>query len=278
MDERVFKQLQKIVYDKSGIALADSKQSLVGARLTKRLRALQLEDEKAYLDYLTGGAFDQEIVQLIDAISTNVTHFFREPDHFDFLSRIMGAWLDQGRTRFRIWCAAASTGEEPYSIALTVLEAIRLQKSPIDVRILATDISTRVLSACLEGEYNDVKTQPIDPRLRNRYMTAHKQDGRKRYVVNEEVRRLLTFKRLNLSEPPYPMRGPLDVIFCRNVMIYFDHPTRQRLLREAQRLLRADGYLIVGHSETFDLPPFYVPVVMRVGSSGSIGCWAAGRT
>lgn len=243
-----FDALRSIVYDKAGIALGENKQSLVSSRLGKRLRILGLADIGAYIAYLRNDSTGAELVEFIDAISTNVTSFYREPDHFEFLASILEDWLQQGQRRVRIWCAASSTGEEPFTIAMTALETIGSRA--VDLKILATDISTRVLRHCSVGEYAIDRLAKVPDHLRKKYFEKTATNGDARMRVRPALQNVTVFRRLNLAEPPYPMRGPLDVIFCRNVMIYFDNHGRERFLREAQRLLKPGGYLIVGHTES----------------------------
>lgn len=162
-----------------------------------------------------------------------------------------------------MWSAAASTGEEPYSMAMTVLDAIG--EHPVDFKILATDISTRVLQRCLMGEYPAASVEKIPMHLRSRFMEKRGDRLSPTYTVSDELRKLLCVKRLNLSVAPFPMRGPLDVVFCRNVMIYFDKQVRIRLLNEIYRLLKPGGYLMVGHSESLmGLQTAFKPVCASV--------------
>jgi len=197
------------------------------------------------LSYVAQDTSGAELVSLIDAISTNVTSFFREPSHFDFLSEVVSQWFDQGQRRFRFWSAAASSGEEPYSMAITLLEALRSREA--NTRILATDISTKVLDQCREGIYRADKLDKMPPVLRERYFDR---SANGTYTAKSILKTLILFRRLNLATPPFPMRGPLDVVFCRNVMIYFDNTVRHGLLNEIHRLLKPGGYLIVGHTES----------------------------
>ena len=248
MDRRTFDRFRRLVYEKSGIALGPGKEALVSARVDRRLRALGIDNYGTYLHRVTHDHSGEEIVQLLDAISTNVTSFFREPAHFEFLAQAMVEWQDAGQRRFRVWSAACSTGEEPYSIAITMLGAAR--SADLDVKILATDISTRVLETCRQGTYPQERLDGVPPALRDHYFTQDGSQNPPRYAVKDLLSRMIVFKRLNLSAPPFPMRGPLDVIFCRNVMIYFDRAVRVRLLQELWRLLKPGGYLLVGHAES----------------------------
>ncbi len=224
------------------------KEALVCARIGKRMRSLGIHDYRTYLWYVMQDKSGEETIYLIDAISTNVTGFFREADHFDFLREAVSEWLAQGQRRFRFWSAACSTGEEPYSLAMTLLETVN--NPNIDIKILATDISTRALDKCRRGTYDEERMEPVPPALRESYFDRHRDEQGIYYTAKGALKNLIVFKRLNLSTPPFPMRGPLDAIFCRNVMIYFDDNVRINLLADMYRLLKPSGYLMVGHAES----------------------------
>lgn len=250
MKKALFDRFRKIAYANAGIHLKDGKETLVDARVAKRLRALGLSSPEEYLDLLEGDSTGDELIRFLDAISTNFTSFFREPDHFELLGEELRRWMADGQRKFRIWSAASSTGEEPYTIAMVVAEATSGQ--PVDSLILATDISTQVLAHATRGVYDASRLGPLTPARRNRFFT--KLDGpagaEPQYEASQELRKLLVFKRLNLSVTPMPMRGPLDVVFVRNVMMYFDNTVRQALISEVERLLRVDGLLLIGHAES----------------------------
>ncbi len=247
MDTKTFKQFCDLIYSKSGIYLTEKKRSLVENRLGKRIRALGLETHDAYYDYIRNDTTGDELVQLLDAISTNVTFFFREQHHFDFITRDISDRIARGQRTFTFWSAACSSGEEPYSLAITLAEAL---DGSCEARILATDISTRILRDAKKGEYDKKKTEKISPQLRMRYFTTTK-TGRGEFVtVQKRIRDMVTFAHLNLSHTPYPMHGPFDIIMLRNVMIYFNDEMRIRVLGEIHRLLKPDGHLLVGHSES----------------------------
>jgi len=248
MDPKTFDRFREIVYAHSGIALSPGKESLVSARVGKRMRALGLSDFDDYLRRLQDDASGEETVQLLDAISTNVTSFFREPEHFDFVAHACAGWMREGKRRFRFWSAASSTGEEPYSLSMTLLETFG--STVDDWRILATDISTRVLQKAQEAVYKGDALKTVSAAYRDRYFRAVRGEDEVRYQVKEHVRQRVVYRRLNLSTPPFPMKGPLDIVFCRNVMIYFDNEVRSRLLSEITRLLKPGGYLLVGHAES----------------------------
>ena len=249
LDDATFQHFCELIYDKAGIKLGAGKQSLVEARLGKRMRKLGIESYRQYLQLIEQDDSGDEVIEMLDAISTNTTHFFRESAHFDRLRQLLQTWEAEGVQRFRIWCAASSTGEEPYTIAMTVQEALRNTQ---DVRILATDISTKVLRLASRGVYTQKQAASIPAPLLGKYFDRQQDhhSGEQHYAANDSLRNLLTFARLNLATPPYTMKGPFDVILCRNVMIYFDNIVRSRLLGEFERLLRPGGILMVGHAES----------------------------
>ncbi len=250
MDDKAFQEIRELVYKEAGITLADSKKSLVTARLMKVKRKIGITDDLAYIKHVKNDASGEALIQLLDAISTNVTHFFRESEHFDFVSEAVTKWLEQGQDKIRFWSAASSTGEEPYSLGITIQRAADQVGRRPDVRILATDISTRVLAICKEGVYEKVKLDPIPKQDQLRFFEKTTVDGQPHFMAKPALKKMIQFSRLNLSAPPFPMRGPLDMVFCRNVMIYFDNETRSRLLGEIFRLLKPGGYLMVGHAES----------------------------
>jgi chemotaxis protein methyltransferase CheR len=249
MDAATFKDFQAIAYQKAGIFLREGKSALVQARLAKRLRELGLATEREYLDRLRGDA-GEEVVLFLDAISTNFTSFFREPDHFETLREWVTAARQAGQRKFRFWSAASSSGEEPYTMAM-VLDQIL---DGCDWKLLATDISTRVLGRAVAGVYTDEEIAGIPPQLVQRYLDKLPPDaeGQGRWAIRDRLKQRVVYHRLNLSVRPYTMKGPLDAIFCRNVMIYFDRPMREGLVMEFERLIRPGSYLFIGHSETLN--------------------------
>lgn len=252
MKQSLFQSFADIAYAAAGIRLPPGKETLVHSRVSRRVRALGLADEAEYLTVLQADETGEELTRFLDVITTNYTRFMREPEHFALLAQFIEERLAAGQRRFRIWSAASSSGEEPYSMAITCLEAIAGR--PADVRILATDISTRMLEQARAGVYPHKTVAEVPPVLRARYFEAERARGADRdsatYTVRPEVRSLVVYRRLNLATPPLPLRGPLDLIFCRNVMIYFDRPVRQRLISEFERLLCPEGLLLIGHTET----------------------------
>ena len=248
MDRRTYDKFRQIVYERSGISLGPGKEALVASRIGKRLRALGLKDYVSYLDFIAGDDSVGEIGHLLDVISTHVTSFFREPEHFDFISKIASRWYENGRRTMRFWTAACSTGEEPYSLAITLIESIGKRKA--DMQILSTDISQEVLDLAKVGKYSEEKIRDVNPEYLDRYFDRREDDGETVYEVRRVVKNMISFARLNLAHAPFPMRGPFDIIICRNVMIYFDNRVRRQLLTEIDRLLSPGGFLIVGHAES----------------------------
>ena len=249
MDAQTFKDFQSIAYQKAGIFLREGKAALIQARLAKRLRELGLTSEREYLDRLRNDG-DDEVVLFLDAISTNFTKFYREPDHFETLREHILEQKAAGQRRFRIWCAASSSGEEPYTIAMTldpILEGC-------DWKILATDISTRVLALAVAGVYGAEEIEGIPPAMLQRYLDRLPagEDGEAQWAVRDRLKQRITYRRLNLASRPYPMKGPLDAVFCRNVMIYFDRPMRAGVVGEFERLVGPGCPLFIGHSETLN--------------------------
>lgn len=248
LDPRLFRQFCDMVYEHAGIRLKPGKESLLKARVGKRLKALGLATLGQYFQVLKEDQGGEELRQFLDVISTNYTSFFREPAHFELLTQKLKSWAAQGRHRFRLWSAAASTGEEPYSMAITAMEA--LEGFSTDLQILGTDISVRALHVAETARYSERALEAMGRAQRARGFFRRRGDDDRCYEVRPAVRLLVTLRRLNLSAPPFPMHGPLDVVFCRNVMIYFDNRVRQALLSEIERLLAPDGILCIGHAET----------------------------
>ncbi len=249
IDNITFKKVRKIIYDEVGINLTEVKRALVSSRLRKRMNVLNIPEYKDYIQFVQDDKSKKEIVQLFNTISTNVTHFFREKDHFDFLEKIFMQARMEGQDRYRIWSAACSSGEEPYTIVMALEELLRGER--YDYKVLGTDISTKVLNMCLQGVYQERNMKTVSSKLRLNYFTKFTNDQNLTlYQIDERIKRRVLFKRLNLSKPPFPLQGNLDAIFCRNVMIYFDDIVRTRLVNEFFRLLKPGGYLFIGHSES----------------------------
>lgn len=235
-----FERVRKMIYQKAGISLAPTKQDMVYSRLARRLRATGLKTFSAYLERLERGD-NAEWEAFVNSLTTNLTSFFREAHHFPILA-------DHYKKKasgepFRVWCSASSTGEEPYSIAMTLIEA---GATPANVSIVASDIDTNVLRIASTGEYGADRVERLSPERLRRFFDARGD----RYIVKADLRRLINFQRVNLLDATWSLRGGFDVIFCRNVMIYFDKTTQYKILSKFSPLLLADGLLFAGHSES----------------------------
>ena len=245
-DRSDFAFIASAIYEDAGIHLPASKANLVYSRLAKRLRALGLESFREYCALVGSESGAQERAQMIAALTTNVTRFFREPHHFDHLRRVVEPMVKDIRNgrRLRIWSAGCSSGQEPYSIALSLLQLMPDARS-YDVRILATDINPLVLETARKATYpaDEVSSVPAD--LRRSWM---ENAGSGTVRLDEAPRGLVTFRQLNLIGA-WPMKGPFDAVFCRNVVIYFDEKTQTRLLNRISPLIRPGGHLYLGHSE-----------------------------
>ena len=249
-DEHDFEELRILVKRETGIRLTEAKRELVYGRVSRRLRALGIDSFRAYRELLTEGN-SAEMVEFCNAITTNLTSYFREAHHFQYLNeRFLRARAADSRAsrRIRIWSSACSTGEEPYSIAMTVCEALPDWRK-WDIKILATDLDSEVLERARSGLYAAERLRGMDPRRVAAHFTERRQGNSLCYQVKPEVARLITFNQLNLIHP-FPMSGPLDVIFCRNVVIYFDKDTQRDLFARMARLQRPGDLLILGHSES----------------------------
>lgn len=251
ISDREFVLFRDLVHRESGINLTDNKKQLVIGRLGKRLRVLGLKSFKDYYSYLVGEGGLDELTILLDHISTNKTDFFREVGQFDFLRyQLVPQLKNRWKTdRLRIWSAACSTGEEPYSIAITLLEAIPDIDS-YDVKILASDISTKVLDVADKGVYEADKLKPLPYDVMQRHFLAGVGDNNGRFRVKGHLRDKVVFRRINLHEGIYPIKTEFDLIFYRNAMIYFDKPTQAEVIRKITGYLKPGGYLFLGHSET----------------------------
>jgi len=242
---RDFERVRAMIYRKAGIALADSKQEMVYSRLARRLRATGEGSFAGYLDGLDRHADSAEWEAFTNALTTNLTSFFREAHHFPILAEHVAPRKEP----VTIWCSAASTGEEPYSIAMTLCEAFGTMTPP--ARVIATDIDTNVLATGEMGVYGADRIERMAPERVKRFFLKGKgaQSGMVR--VRDELRALVSFKRLNLLSDQWPISGPFDAIFCRNVMIYFDKPTQGKILSRFAPLMKPDALLFAGHSENF---------------------------
>jgi chemotaxis protein methyltransferase CheR len=241
-----FERVRALIYQRAGISLADSKQEMVYSRLARRLRATGIVSFDRYLDDLEAGRLGEEWESFTNALTTNLTSFFREAHHFPLLAEHVLKLREQPIT---IWCSAASTGEEPYSIAMTVCEAFNTLSPP--VQIIATDIDTNVLNTGASGVYAIDRIEKMAPERARRFFQRGKGEQEGMVRVRPELRQLVTFKQLNLLADKWPLNGQFDVIFCRNVMIYFDKATQRKILSRFVPLMKPNALLFAGHSENF---------------------------
>lgn len=242
---RDFARVRELIYRQAGISLSESKQEMVYSRLARRLRARNMTSFEAYLDALERGGDSEEWQAFTNALTTNLTAFFREAHHFPVLAE----HIRKAKAPLSIWCAAASTGEEPYTIAMTVCEAFDSLNPPVS--IVATDIDTNVLDTAANGVYPVERVDKMPKERLRRFFQRGKGERSGLVRVRPELRQLITFKPLNLLGTSWPVSGPFDAIFCRNVMIYFDKPTQGRILERFVPLMKPDGLLFAGHSENF---------------------------
>ena len=243
-----FQRFRTLIYDESGISLGEQKKSLLASPLSKRLRDLNLETFADYYGKVTEDPTREEFTRLLDLISTNKTDFFREPKHFDFLRDRILPELDSAK-RIRIWSSACSTGEEPYTIAMTLYEGVQ-NPERWDFKILASDLSTRVLAKAASGTYDEDRFRDVPPDILQRHFLRGRNDQAGLYKVKPHLASAITFRRINLMDDRFPIKNPLDLIFCRNVMIYFDRPTQETLVNKFHHYLKPGGYLFIGHSES----------------------------
>ena len=243
-----FEQFRTLVYKESGISLGDGKRSLVVSRLSKRLRELNIDTFQQYFNLVTGSAGQEEFTQLLDLISTNKTDFFREPKHFDFLREEVLPELASTK-RVRIWSSASSSGEEPYTIAMTLYDGVQAP-AQWNFHILASDLSTRVLAKASSGVYDTERVRDLPAATLKRHFLSGRGGAAGKVKVKPHLSDMVTFRRINLMDDRFPIKTSLDVIFCRNVMIYFDRPTQERLVGRFHKYLKPGGYLFIGHSES----------------------------
>lgn len=251
--DKEFQEISAIVYDRFGINLTDKKRNLVNGRLQKLLKKYSLKNFGEYLQMLKKENHDSLYSELVDEISTNHTYFYREAKHFEFLTDQILPEIETYRTQkrqknFKIWCAAASSGEEPYTLAIHLLEYFGAQYSQWDGGLLATDISEEILRKARQGIYTQENIGKVPPKILAKYF--HLRDNK--YYVKEILKKEVLFRKLNLVSPTFPLKGDFDLISCRNVMIYFDKETREVLLNKIYKQLRPGGYLFVGHSESLN--------------------------
>ena len=254
-----FQRLSEFIYDQLGIKISESKRTMLTGRLAKRLRALKMESFKEYCDFLfTEEGKQLEHVHLFNAITTNKTDFYREPTHFDYLTnKVLPQWQNSpSGNKFRIWSAGCSSGEEPYTMAMVLSEYAAVKRG-LEFDIIATDISTKVLDVAKKAVYHANMIEPVPPAVRKKYLLRNKDAKNPLVRIAPPLRKKVRFGRLNFMDNAFALPDQMDVIFCRNVIIYFDKKTQEALMNKFCQKLRPGGYLFIGHSESlhgFDVP------------------------
>ena len=246
LSQRDFDRVRRLIHERAGISLGENKHNMVYSRLARRLRALGLDNFSHYLDGVESGQLAED-TEFVNSLTTNLTSFWREAHHFPILAAHLRRRVATGAGSFKVWCCAASTGEEPYTIAITALQA----GAGNAFRLLATDIDTNVLDIARAGMYSMEKLENADPAVVQKHFLKGKGANAGKVKVRPEVAALVEFRQLNLLDGSWPLRGPFTAIFCRNVMIYFDKPTQYAVLRRLAALLEPGGLLFAGHSENF---------------------------
>lgn len=267
-----FQRLSKFIYKQCGIKMTSAKKTMLEARLQKRLRVLHIPSFTQYCDFLfSPEGLESELVHMIDVVTTNKTDFFREPDHFDYLLKhAIPEWERRKKNsagrKLMVWSAGCSSGEEPYTLAM-VLSNYAEENPGFNFQILATDISTRVLEKAQLAIYDEERVDPVPLEMKKKYLLRSKDRSNPLVRVVPSLREKIRFRRLNFMDGDFGMREALDIIFCRNVIIYFDRPTQERLLNQFCRHMSAGAYIFMGHSETLsglDVPLASVhPTVYR---------------
>ncbi len=252
LSEKELKLIAGFVYDKFGIVLNENKSSLITGRLQKVIKDLGLRSFTEYYEYVSSDKSGKALSTLIDRISTNHTYFFRESDHFNFFSKrglpeIGEKLKNRTKKEIRIWSAGCSTGEEPYTLMILAEEFMEMNKSMFDISYLATDVSLQALTEAHEGVYPDREVQKVPEELLNKYFIK---SNDKMWKIRSEYKSRILFRKLNLMDNMFPFKKKFHMIFCRNVMIYFDQATRKKLIEKFFNVLDNDGYLFIGHSET----------------------------
>jgi len=251
LSDKEFQLFKELIYRETGINMSDKKKKLIVARLSKRLRVLELDSFTEYYHYLKESPdSDNEIVNLINRVTTNKTDFFREKHHFDFLQKELFPQIivdskSTGNRKLRIWSAGCSSGEEPYTLGMVVAESFKAERG-WDIKILATDLDTEILQRAIAGIY---PTQLITP-VPNEYLAKYFIRTGELYEVNSFIKSMISFRKLNLMDETFPMKNPFDIIFCRNVIIYFDTETKDNLLTKYHKHLKSKGHMFIGHSES----------------------------
>lgn len=249
-----FNELVRIIYDKTRIQMSEHKRALVTSRISKRIRALNMSSFKEYIDYLKG-APDEEVTNFINAVTTNKTDFFRENKHFEYMkTTFLPNWeksYKEGKVNnLRIWSAACSTGEEPYTIAMTLHDYFGERFNHYDIKILASDIDTNVLSHACAGIYKEETVETIQTNTLKKYFLKGTGNNAGLYKVKNILQKCISFRQLNFKDEDFDIHTKFDLIFCRNVIIYFDKEFQKELFNKFYRYMKDDSYVFIGHSET----------------------------
>lgn len=272
ISDQEFAALRSLIYSRFGINLTEEKRSLLVGRLQKLLRSQNLASFQDYYDYLAKDTSGRTVSDLVNLISTNYTYFNREKDHFDYflkiaLPQVCNRLRQRGQKDVRVWCAGCSSGEEAYTLLMLMHEYLGTEYRQWSAGLLATDISERVLATARQGIYAADKVASLPEALQRKYFV---QLGDGRMQVAETLRQEVTFRRFNLMNTSFPFKKPFQIIFCRNVMIYFDQQTRNALVQRFHRAMEPDGYFFIGHSETLGrdsaLFRYIMPAVYQKGN------------
>jgi len=249
LNDQEFNKLSSFIYSNYGIKMPYAKKNMLQARLQTRLRETKMESFKEYCDYVFSNSSDSEIVHMIDVVSTNKTDFFREPAHFEFMSSVILPELSAKNDSINIWSSACSSGEEAYTIAIT-MEEFKAENRNLNYSILGTDISSRVLQKAFDGVYSEERVAALPINLKKKYLLKSKQRENPLVKVVKELRQKTHYQRLNLMDNIYTVQKDFDIIFCRNVLIYFDRETQENVINKLCNHLKPTGYFFLGHSES----------------------------
>lgn len=255
--EKEFIKFQELIYKNTGITLRDTKHEMVNSRLIKRLKTLELKSFSEYYEYLVNIDNGTELMEMINSITTNKTDFFRENHHFEFLNSIVLPNVKQtcyknGTLGIRIWSSACSTGEEPYTINMIIKDFFK-NNPGWNVKILASDLDTNVLKKAVDGIYTKEQVKDIPAEFLKEYFYKGEGENEGLFKAKEKIKDNIVFKKINLIDDVYPINSPLDIIFCRNVLIYFDPVNINAILNRFHNYLKPGGYLFLGHSESIDI-------------------------
>lgn len=261
LSDAEFKKIASFIERNVGIKMPPEKKLMMQSRLNSRLKALGMNSFKEYIDYVFSGkdTDDHELIMLIDVMTTNLTEFFREPQHFDYMrSNVLPEYAKQGRTSIKLWSAGCSTGQEPYTLSIVMSEFIRQNSTMLrGYSVLATDVSTKVLDKAASAVYDLQSVAGIPKDIKHRYFLKSKNEINPQVRLKQDIRNHVDFMRLNFMDDDFGFRDTMQIIFCRNVLIYFDKPTQERVIQKFMNYLEPNGYLFLGHSETIfgmDLP------------------------